>query len=198
MSYATEHIVLTLKNTRAAKGLSQRALSELAGVPQSHISNIERGAVDLRLSSLVELARVLDLELTLVPRKSIPAVNSIVRSTGNAPREVSTMATKHLKRLQNNIAELLNEHPANTELAQFQRQIRDLQHLRISALDLDKLRAANRALVAFNDNHDSDRLRDALIEVENLRNAISQRTARAVPADTVRPAYSLEEDDHGE
>ncbi|HLF10608.1 MAG TPA: helix-turn-helix transcriptional regulator, partial [Gammaproteobacteria bacterium] len=76
MSYAIAHIATTLKNAREAKGLSQRALSELAGVPQGHISKIERGAVDLRLSSLVQLARVLDLELALVPRKSVSAVNS--------------------------------------------------------------------------------------------------------------------------
>lgn len=30
-----------LKNARKTKKLSQRGLSELAGVPQSHISNIE-------------------------------------------------------------------------------------------------------------------------------------------------------------
>ena len=57
MSYATEHIAESLKAARERKGLSQRALSAKAGVPQSHISKIENGAVDLRLSSLVELAQ---------------------------------------------------------------------------------------------------------------------------------------------
>jgi transcriptional regulator with XRE-family HTH domain len=63
MNYTTDHIATTLKNARKAKGLSQRALSELVRAPQSHISKIESGGVDLRVSSLVELARVLDLEL---------------------------------------------------------------------------------------------------------------------------------------
>lgn len=81
MKYAIEHIATTLRSARRVKGLSQRALSRLSGVPQSHISRIERGAVDLRLSSLIELARLLDMELTLIPRKSVPAVNSVVRST---------------------------------------------------------------------------------------------------------------------
>ena len=49
-------------------------------MPQSHISKIESGVVDLRLSSLISLARVLDLELAFVPRKIMPAVRSIVRS----------------------------------------------------------------------------------------------------------------------
>jgi transcriptional regulator with XRE-family HTH domain len=81
MSYATEDIIKALKHARQAKGLSQRALSSLIGVPQSHISKIESGGTDIRLSSLIELARVLDLELKLVPRKAVPAIETVVRST---------------------------------------------------------------------------------------------------------------------
>jgi transcriptional regulator with XRE-family HTH domain len=80
MDYAGQHIVTALKAAREKKGLSQRALSAQAGVPQSHISRIERGAVDLQLSSLIELARVLDLEVMTVPRKLVPAVQAIVRA----------------------------------------------------------------------------------------------------------------------
>ena len=57
MLYATQGIIDTLKSARTAKGLSQRALSERTGVPQSHISKIEGGGTDIRLSSLTELAR---------------------------------------------------------------------------------------------------------------------------------------------
>jgi len=81
MSYATEHIVSTLKAAREGKGLSQRELGAKSGMPQSHLSKIENGAVDLRVSSLVALARVLGLELTLVPRKALPAVQWIARSS---------------------------------------------------------------------------------------------------------------------
>jgi transcriptional regulator with XRE-family HTH domain len=80
MTELIDQIATSLKAARKAKGLSQRALSERAGVPQSHISRIENGGVDLRVSSLVELTRALDLEVTLVPRKAVPAVKSIVRS----------------------------------------------------------------------------------------------------------------------
>ena len=80
MSYAIQEIAGNLRSAREARGLSQRELSARSGVPQGHISKIENGTVDLRLSSLVELARVLDLELTLVPRKALPAVQTIVRS----------------------------------------------------------------------------------------------------------------------
>ena len=76
-----EHIAKVLNRARLAKGLSQRALSALSGVPQSHISKIEKGAVDLRLSSLVELARWLGMEVMLVPRVAVPAVRSVARSS---------------------------------------------------------------------------------------------------------------------
>lgn len=83
MSYLNDKILKTLKRARKAKGLSQRELSAKSGVPQSHISKIENGAVDLRVSSLVALARILDFELELVPRKTVPAVQSIVRKSIN-------------------------------------------------------------------------------------------------------------------
>ena len=80
MTYAGSYIVEALKSAREAKQLSQRALSAKAGVPQSHISKIESGAVDPQVSTLVELARLLNLEVMLVPRSLVPAVRGIVRS----------------------------------------------------------------------------------------------------------------------
>jgi len=82
---ASNEIAKTIKAARQAKGLSQLALAKAAGMPQSHISRIENAGVDLRLSSLTEIARALDLELILVPRKDIPAVRSIMGGAG-APK----------------------------------------------------------------------------------------------------------------
>ncbi|MGL5047548.1 MAG: helix-turn-helix domain-containing protein [Shewanella sp.] len=80
MSYVTEQILQSLREARVRKGFSQRELSARSGVPQSHISKIESGGVDLRISSLISLARVLDLELFVAPKKSVPAIKSIIRS----------------------------------------------------------------------------------------------------------------------
>jgi transcriptional regulator with XRE-family HTH domain len=63
----------TLKAARLRKGLTQRELGRLAGVPQSHVSKIEAGAVDLRFSSLVALAELLDLRFELVPSTLVPS-----------------------------------------------------------------------------------------------------------------------------
>ncbi len=96
MGYSTEYISEKLKKTRESMGLSQRALSLKSGVPQGHISKIENGSVDLRLSSLVAIMRALELELALVPRKYLSAVNSIVGNLdshrdGGPPRPVYTL-----------------------------------------------------------------------------------------------------------
>jgi transcriptional regulator with XRE-family HTH domain len=197
MRYATDHIAAALRNARAAKGMSQRSLSELAGVPQSHISKIESGAVDLRVSSLVELARVLDLELMLVPRKSVPAVNSIVRSTEHAPQP-GHATSKEIRRLQARLDKLLHKYPTNTELAQFQRVVRDLKNFQLSETDVNKLRDASRVVDMVMDSKDVEGLHRTLIEVKNIRNAAAHRGSLPMST-TVRPAYSLEEDDgHGE
>ena len=79
MTYEAERLAATLKAAREKKTLSQRTLSVRAGVPQSHISKIENGKVNLTVSSLTAIAHALDLELALVPRKAMPAVNSITR-----------------------------------------------------------------------------------------------------------------------
>ncbi|MBZ6078908.1 helix-turn-helix domain-containing protein [Microvirga puerhi] len=70
---------MALKTAREARGLSQRELSAKSGVPQSHISKIEQGSADIRVSSMLALARALDLEPMFVPRKYVPAVEGMTR-----------------------------------------------------------------------------------------------------------------------
>ena len=81
MKYSLTDLAEKLKAAREAKGLSQRELGQLVGIPQSHISKIESGNVDMRVSSLTELARALNLELKIVPRRSLPAVKSKAKAT---------------------------------------------------------------------------------------------------------------------
>lgn len=79
MAYTLEETVGLLKDARRKKGLSQRALSATTGLTQAHISKIENGTVDIRLSNLIELARALDLEVMLVPRNAVPVVRGLGR-----------------------------------------------------------------------------------------------------------------------
>lgn len=81
MIYTVEHLAQALKEARTLRHLSQRALSSRVGMTQAQISRIESGAVDLRVSSLIELARTLGLELMLVPRKQVPVVEAWIRAS---------------------------------------------------------------------------------------------------------------------
>ena len=47
--------------------------------PQSHISRIENGAVDPRLSNMVKIARALGLDPMLIPGRALPAVLGVLR-----------------------------------------------------------------------------------------------------------------------
>jgi HTH-type transcriptional regulator/antitoxin HipB len=73
MAYMQDQI----RQAREAKGLTQSGLGSRIGQPQSAVSRIERGG-DLRLSTLLEMARVLELEPMLVPKSLIPAVQALV------------------------------------------------------------------------------------------------------------------------
>ena len=69
-----------IKDARAKLGWGQRELGAQIGLPQPHISAIESGEVVPRFDTLLDLVRVLGLDLLLVPRALVPAVQSLVRA----------------------------------------------------------------------------------------------------------------------
>ena len=60
-------------------GLTQSKLGKKLGLPQSHISKIEQDATDPRLSTVTDMARILDLELMLIPRQQISHIASLLK-----------------------------------------------------------------------------------------------------------------------
>jgi len=75
----TQVLAQILQAARERKGLSQRALAAKLGVRQSYVSRIETASIDPKASSLTEIARTLDLELVLLPRRLLPAVQALQR-----------------------------------------------------------------------------------------------------------------------
>jgi HTH-type transcriptional regulator/antitoxin HipB len=73
MAYIQELI----REARESKGLTQSELGSRIGQPQSAVSRIESGG-DLRVSTLLEMARVLEMEPVLVPKHLIPAVHALL------------------------------------------------------------------------------------------------------------------------
>lgn len=68
-----------LIEARRNRGWSQRDLAGRLGVGQRHISGIESGKIVPRYDTLLEIVRVLDRDLVMVPRALMPLVQSLVR-----------------------------------------------------------------------------------------------------------------------
>jgi predicted transcriptional regulator len=80
-------IIQQLKTIRMALGMKQSEVGNKLGLPQSHISKIEQGATDPRISTTTDMARVMGQELMLIPRHLIPHVASMVRGGDNGERK---------------------------------------------------------------------------------------------------------------
>lgn len=65
-------LVLPIIHARRARGWSQRDLAREAGIQQPVLARLELGDTDPRASTLLKLARALDLQLTWTrqPRRS--------------------------------------------------------------------------------------------------------------------------------
>jgi transcriptional regulator with XRE-family HTH domain len=189
----TVEISYSLRRAREAKGLSQRALAGLSGVPQSHISTIESGGVDLRLSSLVEIARALDLELALVPRKGLSAVSSIIRST--QPRARSASRQDAITKLWR-AADKLNTTSANDrEITQLRSRLHELERIPLSAESESKLKElATQLQKQARGSGNALSVKTVLEDITRLRNAaVHQQDSE--PEGRRHSAYSLAGDD---
>jgi transcriptional regulator with XRE-family HTH domain len=72
-----------LKESRNKRGWSQAELGQRAGLPQMHISGIESGKIVPRFDTLLDLVRVLDYDLLMVPRALVPAMQALIRDQRN-------------------------------------------------------------------------------------------------------------------
>lgn len=206
MSGAIAEIPESIKHARAAKGFTQRQLGERVGLPQSHISKIESGAVDLQLSSLIEIARALDLELKLVPRKTLPAIESVVRSQRerhDTSRALTTIAetSRFAERIRENF-------PSVTQVNEFQKALNNIEP---AYFDPETLRDIQEALqpVANLGKHlqdlgwaleDQVGTRKLVRQIQNATRALQkirnlQSNATHLENAPRLPAYRLEEDD---
>ena len=68
-----------LKEAREKRGWSQRDLASRVGIAQRHISGIESGKIVPRYDTLLELVRMMNGDLIMVPRALVPVVQSLVR-----------------------------------------------------------------------------------------------------------------------
>jgi transcriptional regulator with XRE-family HTH domain len=196
MSYATQAIAASLREARTAKGLSQRDLSALAGVPQAQISRIEAGTVDPRVTSLIAIANALDLELTLVPRKAVPAVKSIVRQSGGHADPTRGPSQKEITRIAETLSRLQVAMPNLDGITRLQKTFADLQRFQLPAIETETLRALRKSLERIEvPSFQLEALTRSQDAMQKLRNQLAHQPFVPPEDASPRPAYSLDEDD---
>ncbi len=195
--YSLEHIANALKEARNTKGWSQRELSARSRIAQPQISRFENGDVDMQLSSLIELARALDLDLQLVPRSAVQAVAAVMKEREGEAEEAALRKT--LKRLIQVVSTFEQTHPHLTSIL----------HLKDAALEVEEMayilvpKAANQVIggvaqrledLATTQKRSPARfsrdIKAATQELRTLRNiAVHGQGLKQLPA------YSLDEED---
>ena len=65
-----------LRSAHAGQGATQAELKNAAGVSQRTLTNVLSGKEDFKVSTLLALADRLNLELLLVPKAAVPAIDA--------------------------------------------------------------------------------------------------------------------------
>jgi len=209
MSYSLEEIAGVLKFARQKKQLSQRELSDRVGLPQSHISKIENAAVDLKLSSLSELARALELELVLVPKKALPAVQSLIRTSSKSLNlaeaksspEARTIrrlkrSTEELQKLQPNLKALREMHRMAEEIRRFQLPDESVNKLKEVSNQMEKFQKQSESLKPYTlDQATMSSIQNLSKELGDLRNRTVHSFTFPGEISTSAPAYQLTADE---
>ncbi|MQW42137.1 helix-turn-helix domain-containing protein [Sinorhizobium meliloti] len=193
MAYKTEHLIRQLRATREAQKMSQRELSARSGLTQSHISQIERGTMEPGLGSLVDVARALDLEIVLAPKKLMPAIRNILDSASASSDVLTSDQRKLVGRLERWFAQHRGGFGSASEADTLKDSLTLLRHLPLSAEEMDTFHEATARLDRWQaDPPSRQELSGIAHAVRHLRNAAVHRDRDdAVP----RSAYALDEED---
>ena len=185
-----------IRQARLHKGWSQRELSARANLPQAQISRLETGNIDPQVSTLMELARTLDLDVQLVPHMAVTAVSAAVRSA--KMRSEQGILGDRLARLQQAADKAYQVAPEREDLGSIGETLRQLQSmtLHMAPLRLEpEFQKLQLTLEIFANSPLAKQARlipslaDAAIWLRSLRNQLAQVT------EVERPAYSLDDED---
>ncbi len=195
MSNQSDHMGTAIKRARKVVGISQRDLSIASGVPQAQISKFENSRVDLRLSSLVALFRVLDLELELVPKKALPAVQAIARSTMLKSTIGSSQFARAKKAFDRILQEAAKLDSKSGELERLQKQMNLLEMARVPAAESKNFMRWTRYMERMlKTSLDSDRVERLIKRTDQLLHQIERTYSLSIQTRPQSHTYSLEEE----
>lgn len=194
MSYKSESLIAQAREVREASGVSQRVLSERAGLTQSHISQIESGKMEPGLSSFVDLTRALDLELVLVPKKLLPAVLGLIKAQATPDMHVHAGQPndKRFARAERLVKKMKQLYGSSADLDRIEEMLRFLRRVNLSDQEMQLARELIARLERYQASEQAAPIvRDIAQNLQRLRNSI----AHGRPSEP-RPAYSLDDGDH--
>jgi transcriptional regulator with XRE-family HTH domain len=202
MSVGIADIAASIRQARKDKGLTQRELGQRVGLPQSHISKIESGVVDLQLSSLAEIARALDLEVKLVPRKALPAIEGTVRAAvGTAGSSAASRALATIQKDLQLADQIRASYPDLKEIENYRSILKNIEALQIDDRTLKTLQNAlkpSQDLAKFFKEYNevakiAKQVNEATSALQQWRNV--QVHLPRIDGPRQRPAYRLEDDE---
>ena len=194
METRTRSLTDALRDARGGKGWSQRDVSARMKLTQAQLSRIESGAADVRLSTFVELARLLDLELVLVPRTALSGVNAVIRELEASQDARSVRGAANI--LAQIVRRYRQSHPKAAELDALDEKVRELHALEplfrtsIALTELLDITDELKSRVGEPTSNWSGPVQKAVIRLTDLRNALVHQA----PAHE-RPAYTLDDED---
>jgi len=193
MAYQSESLISQAREIREASGVSQRALSERAGLTQSHISQIESGKMEPGLSSFIDMTRALDLELMLVPKKLVPAVLGLVKAQATPDMHIHAGQPndKRFARAERLVKKMKQLYGSSADLDRIEETLRFLRRVSLSDQEMQLVRELIARLERYQASAQAAPIvRDIAQNLQRLRNAV----AHAAPSEP-RPAYSLDDGD---
>lgn len=191
MPYKSEALIAQAREAREASGLSQRSLSDRSGLTQSHISHIESGKIDPGLSSFIDMARALDLELILVPKKLLPAVQGLMKAQATPDMRIHAGQAndKRFASAERMIKKMKQLYGSSADLDRIDDYLRFLRRINLNDQEMQLVRE----LIAKLEHHQASRqaapvVRDIAQNLQRLRNTIAHG-ATTEP----RAAYTLDD-----
>lgn len=193
MSYQSESLIAQAREVREASGLSQRTLSERAGLTQSHISQIESGKMEPGLSSFIDMTRALDLEVMLVPKKLVPAVLGLVKDQATPDMHIHAGQSndKRFARVERLVKKMKQLYGSSADLDRIAAVLRFLRRVNLSDQETQLVRELIARLERYQASDQAAPIvRDIAQNLQRVRNSI----AHGVSTEP-KPAYSLDDGD---
>jgi transcriptional regulator with XRE-family HTH domain len=192
MNYKSEDLIQAMKDRRTAARVSQRALSGRSGLTQAHISQIETGSLEPGLSSFIDMARGLDLEVVLVPKKLLPAVRGILRQTPaeHPSPKAGEAALREIARGERLVAKQKHLYGSSADLDRIADYLRFFRHVALRKPELETVSKAIKTLKHYQAGPQSkDTVAAIAADLQQLRNRVAPS-----PSKTPRSAYAIDDE----